>query len=146
MSKTFLLRKEDVVRRWIHIDAKDVILGKLAVHAAVALMGKDCPTFTPGVDSGAFIVVTNAELVKVTGKKESDKKYRWHTGYIGGLKEKSLEEMRATKPEKVVQLSRKMKVTLRKRTPLISIALLVYFRVYGWSWDQNKYFIAMSRL
>ncbi len=105
MSKTFLLRKEDVVRRWIHIDAKDVILGKLAVHAAVALMGKDCPTFTPGVDSGAFIVVTNAELVKVTGKKESDKKYRWHTGYIGGLKEKSLEEMRATKPEKVVQLA-----------------------------------------
>ena len=105
MSKTFLLRKEDVVRRWIHIDAKDVILGKLAVHAAVALMGKDCPTFTPGVDSGAFIVVTNAEAVKVTGKKESDKKYRWHTGYIGGLKEKSLEEMRAEKPEKVVQLA-----------------------------------------
>ncbi|MFP6737294.1 MAG: 50S ribosomal protein L13 [Planctomycetota bacterium] len=105
MSKTFLLRKEDVVRRWIHIDAKDVILGKLAVHAAVALMGKDCPTFTPGVDSGAFIVVTNAESVKVTGKKEADKKYRWHTGYIGGLKEKSLEEMRATKPEKVIQLA-----------------------------------------
>ncbi len=105
MSKTFLLRKEDVVRRWIHIDAKDVILGKLAVQAAVALMGKDCPTFTPGVDSGAFIVVTNAELVKVTGKKESNKKYRWHTGYIGGLKEKSLEEMRSEKPEKVVQLA-----------------------------------------
>jgi large subunit ribosomal protein L13 len=105
MSKTFLLRKEDVVRRWIHLDAKDVILGKLAVHAAVALMGKDCPTFTPGVDSGAFIVVTNAESVKVTGKKESDKKYRWHTGYIGGLKEKSLEEMRSEKPEKVVQLA-----------------------------------------
>ena len=105
MSKTFLLRKEDVVRRWIHIDAKDVILGKLAVQAAVALMGKDCPTFTPGVDSGAFIVVTNAELVKVTGKKESNKKYRWHTGYIGGLKEKSLEEMRSQKPEKVVQLA-----------------------------------------
>ena len=82
-----------------------MILGKLAVHAAVALMGKDCPTFTPGVDSGAFIVVTNAESVKVTGKKEADKKYRWHTGYIGGLKEKSLEEMRSEKPEKVVQLA-----------------------------------------
>ena len=105
MSKTFLLRKEDVVRRGIHHDANPVILGKLAVHAAVALMGKDCPTFTPGVDSGAFIVVTNAESVKVTGKKESDKKYRWHTGYIGGLKEKSLEEMRSEKPEKVVQLA-----------------------------------------
>ena len=105
MSKTFLLRKEDVVRRWIHIDARDVILGKLAVHAAVALMGKDCPTYTPAVDSGGFIVVTNAELVKVTGKKEADKKYRWYTGYIGGLKEKSLEEMRASKPEKVIQLA-----------------------------------------
>ena len=105
MSKTFLLRKEDVVRRWLHSDARDVILGKLAVHAAVALMGKDCPTYTPGVDSGGFIVVTNAELVKVTGKKEANKKYRWYTGYIGGLKEKSLEEMRATKPEKVIQLA-----------------------------------------
>ena len=105
MSKTFLLRKEDVVRRWLHIDARDVILGKLAVHAAVALMGKDCPTYTPGVDSGGFIVVTNAELVKVTGKKEKYKKYRWYTGYIGGLKEKSLEDMRATKPEKVIQLA-----------------------------------------
>ena len=105
MSKTFLLRKEDVVRRWLHIDARDVILGKLAVHAAVALMGKDCPTYTPGVDSGGFIVVTNAELVKVTGKKEANKKYRWYTGYIGGLKEKSLEAMRATKPEKVIQLA-----------------------------------------
>jgi large subunit ribosomal protein L13 len=105
MSKTFLLRKEDVVRRWLHIDARDVILGKLAVHAAVALMGKDCPIYTPGVDSGGFIVVTNAELVKVTGKKEANKKYRWYTGYIGGLKEKSLEEMRATKPEKVIQLA-----------------------------------------
>ena len=105
MSKTFLLRKEDVVRRWLHIDARDVILGKLAVHAAVALMGKDCPTYTPGVDSGCFIVVTNAELVKVTGKKEANKKYRWYTGYIGGLKEKSLETMRATKPEKVIQLA-----------------------------------------
>ena len=105
MSKTFLLRKEDVVRRWLHIDARDVILGKLAVHAAVALMGKDCPTYTPGVDSGGFIVVTNAELVKVTGKKEANKKYRWYTGYIGGLKEKSLDEMRSTKPEKVIQLA-----------------------------------------
>ncbi len=105
MSKTFLLRKEDVVRRWLHIDARDVILGKLAVHAAVALMGKDCPIYTPGVDSGGFIVVTNAELVKVTGKKEANKKYRWYTGYIGGLKEKSLETMRATKPEKVIQLA-----------------------------------------
>ena len=105
MSKTFLLRKEDVVRRWLHIDARDVILGKLAVHAAVALMGKDCPTYTPGVDSGGFIVVTNAELVKVTGKKEANKKYRLYTGYIGGLKEKSLETMRATKPEKVIQLA-----------------------------------------
>ena len=105
MSKTFLLRKEDVVRRWLHIDARDVILGKLAVHAAVALMGKDCPTYTPGVDSGGLFVVTNAELVKVTGKKEANKKYRWYTGYIGGLKEKSLETMRATKPEKVIQLA-----------------------------------------
>jgi large subunit ribosomal protein L13 len=104
-TKTFLMRKEDVERRWIHLDASEVILGKLAVHAAMSLMGKDRPIYTPSVDGGDFVVVTNAQVVKVTGKKETDKKYRYHTGYIGGLREKSLSQMRESKPEKIITLA-----------------------------------------
>ncbi len=104
-TKTFLMRKEDVERRWIHLDAGEAVLGKLAVHAAMSLMGKDRPTYTPGVDGGNFVVVTNAEAVKVTGKKETDKKYRYHTGYFGGLRENRLAELREKKPEKIITLA-----------------------------------------
>ena len=99
------MRNEDVERRWLHIDAEDVILGKLAVRAAVALMGKHRPTYSPDVDTGDFIVVTNAEKVRVTGKKETDKVYRRHTGWIGGLRETSLADMRASKPDEVIRLA-----------------------------------------
>lgn len=104
-TKTFLMRKEDVERRWIHMDASEAILGKLAVHAAMSLMGKDRPTFTPSVDGGDFVVVTNAESVKLTGKKETDKKYRYHTGYFGGLREHSLGQLREKKPEQIIILA-----------------------------------------
>ena len=104
-TKTFLMRKEDVERRWIHLDAGEAVLGKLAVHAAMSLMGKDRPTYTPGVDGGNFVVVTNAEAVKVTGKKETNKKYRYHTGYFGGLRENRLAELREKKPEKIITLA-----------------------------------------
>ena len=96
--KTVLIRKEDVKRRWVHFDASDQILGKLAVRAARVLMGKDKPTITPGVDTGDFVVVTNAKDVKVTGSKEDGKIYRRHTGWVGGLVETPLAKIRATKP------------------------------------------------
>lgn len=103
--KTFYLRKEDVVRRWYLVDASDVVLGKLAVRVARTLMGKEEAIYTPWVDSGHFVVVTNAVQVKVTGKKESGKFYRRHTGHPGGLVETPLEKMRAKKPEKVIELA-----------------------------------------
>lgn len=103
--KTFMMRKEDVERRWYLVDASGVTLGKLAVRAAKILMGKEEPVYTPGVDTGHFVVVTNAETVKVTGRKETGKIYRHHTGYIGGLVEKPLASLRAQKPEKIVQLA-----------------------------------------
>jgi large subunit ribosomal protein L13 len=103
--KTFRLRKEDVQRRWVLIDASDQILGRLAARVAMMLMGKDKPTYTPGVDSGEFVVVTNASAVRVTGRKESDKLYRRYTGYVGGLVEETLSEIRSKKPEKLVVLA-----------------------------------------
>jgi len=127
--KSFRLRNEDVERRWIHIDATDVILGKLAVDAAMRLMGKDQPTFTPGVDSGDFIVVTNAEKVKVTGKKETDKLYRYHTGYFGGLRENTLGTLRETKPDQIVKLA------VRRMLPKTKIGrdMLKRLKVYAGS-------------
>jgi len=103
--KTFLLRKEDVVRRWFQIDANGQVLGRLAAKVARMLMGKESPTYTPGVDSGDFVVVTNAKLVKVTGRKEEWKVYRRHTGFMGGFTEEPLGHLRARKPETIVTLA-----------------------------------------
>ncbi|MBN1443780.1 MAG: 50S ribosomal protein L13 [Planctomycetes bacterium] len=103
--KTVLTRKEDVDRRWYHIDASDAVLGKLAVKVARLLMGKDKTIWTPGVDVGDFVVVTQADRVKVTGRKETGKVYRRYTGYAGGLREASLGELREKKPEKVIELA-----------------------------------------
>ena len=83
------MRKEDVQRRWLHIDANGETLGKVAVKAANLLMGKEKPTFTPGVDTGDFVVVTNAAKVNVSGRKREKKVYRHHTGHVGGLVEES---------------------------------------------------------
>ena len=99
------MRPEEVVRRWYHIDATDQTLGHLAVRAAMILMGKDEPTFTPGVDSGGFVVVTNAERVSVSGKKRERKMYRYHTGWAGGLVENTFDEVQAKKPHKIIELA-----------------------------------------
>ena len=103
--KTYRIRKEDVQRRWVLIDATDQVLGRLAVKAAVLLMGKDKPTYTPGVDSGEFIVLTNASAVRVTGRNETGKLYRHYTGYVGGLVEETLGDVRSKKPEKLIYLA-----------------------------------------
>ena len=103
--KTVLIRKEDVKRRWIQFDASGQTLGKLAVRAARLLIGKDKPTITPGVDTGDFVLVTNAKDVKVSGNKEEGKIYRKHTGWVGGLVEQPLADLRAKKPEAIVQLA-----------------------------------------
>ncbi len=103
--KTFQLRKEDVERRWFHADATGRILGKLAVCVANQLMGKLDPRYTPWVDGGDFVVVTNAAKVKVTGDKDSKKVYRRHTGYVGGLVETTMSSLRDAKPEKIIELA-----------------------------------------
>lgn len=100
---TTIQKKEEVSRKWHEIDATDKILGKLAVEIAVKLMGKDKPTYTPHVDGGDYVVVTNADKIAVTGKKLTDKKYYRHSGYPGGLKVRSLQEMIDKKPTEVLR-------------------------------------------
>lgn len=103
--KTFAIRKEDVIRRWFELDASGQVLGKVAVKAANLLMGKERPIFTRGVDTGDFVVVTNASLVKVTGRKEDGKIYRTHSEYVGSMVEEPLKALRAKKPEKLIVLA-----------------------------------------
>ena len=85
--KTFSLRKEDVKKKWLLIDAKDAVLGRLAVHSANILRGKNKPNYTTNQDCGDNLVIINADHVHLTGKKSSDKIYYRHTGYPGGIKE-----------------------------------------------------------
>nr|WP_315046259.1 50S ribosomal protein L13 [uncultured Leptotrichia sp.] len=100
---TVMQKKEEVVRNWYEIDAEGKILGKLAAEIAVKLMGKHKVSYTPHVDGGDFVIVTNAEKIAVTGNKLLAKKYYRHSGYPGGLKTRSLEEMLAKQPTEVIR-------------------------------------------
>jgi large subunit ribosomal protein L13 len=101
--KTEFPSKNGIEREWHVIDAQDVVLGKLASKAAMLLMGKTKPSYTPFLDTGDHVIVINAAKVKVTGRKESDKVYRHFTGYPGGLVEKSLKRVREEKPVRLVE-------------------------------------------
>ncbi len=125
--KTFRMRKEDVRRRWYHIDAAGKTLGKVAVKVANVLMGKEKPTFTPGVDTGDFVVVTNASKVRVTGKKREKKIYRHHTGHVGHLVEEPFLEVIERQPKRVVELA------IRRMLPKNTLGRHIFRRlkVYG---------------
>jgi len=103
-TKTFNLKREEIKRKWYVVDATDRILGRLATEIAKKLRGKDKPTFTPHVDCGDFIIIINAEKIKVKGgNKLGDKKYYRHSGYVGNLKETNLEDMPKKNPEFVIK-------------------------------------------
>jgi large subunit ribosomal protein L13 len=101
--KTFNLSAKDIDKRWRVVDADGQALGRLATQVAIALRGKDKPTFTPYLDMGDFVIVTNASKVKLTGGKETQKLYRHHTGYLGGLKEIRLDDQLAKHPDRVIR-------------------------------------------
>ena len=101
--KTFALKKEEVQRQWFIIDASDKVLGRLATKVADRIRGKDKPTFTPHTDGGDYVVVINAEKIKVTGNKFNDKKYYKHSLYPGGLKTKTFREVIEKNPERVIE-------------------------------------------
>ena len=102
---TAMQRKEDVVREFVHYDAEGKILGRLAAEIAKKLMGKDKVSYTPHIDGGDFVIVTNIEKIAVTGKKLTDKVYYSHSGFPGGLKERRLEEILAKNPKEALMLA-----------------------------------------
>ena len=115
--KSFLAKKQDIQRKWLIVDADGAILGRLAAKIAPILMGKTKPIYTPNVDTGDFVIVLNAEKIRLTGKKDEAKQYDYYTHFPGGHKFISFQEMMAKKPEKVIELAvRRMmpKTTLGK--------------------------------
>ena len=101
--KTFTLSAKEIDKRWRVLDADGVALGRLATEVATALRGKDKPTFSPHLDMGDFVIVTNASKVKLTGQKDTQKLYRHHTGYLGGLKQVRLDDQLAKHPDRVIR-------------------------------------------
>jgi len=101
--RTHFAKKHEVERKWYLVDAQDVVLGKLATKVATCLRGKNKPVFTPNVDTGDFIVVINAEKIRLTGKKLDNKIYYHHTGFIGGIKAATARERLSTQPEEVIK-------------------------------------------
>ncbi len=103
--KTFMASPATIDRKWYVVDATDMTLGRLASEVAKVLRGKNKPIFTPHIDTGDYVIVVNAEKVKVTGRKLDQKIYYHHSDYVGGMKETTLREMLAKKPEKVIELA-----------------------------------------
>ena len=101
--KTTLAKPETTTHDWKIVDATDQILGRIAVDIANALRGRHKPTYTPHVDTGDYVIVTNAEKIKLTGNKEEQKKYMFYSGYMGNEKYRSVAEFREKRPEFIIQ-------------------------------------------
>ena len=103
--KTYMANPDKIERKWYVVDATGYTLGRLASEVAKVLRGKNKPIFTPHMDCGDYVIVVNAEKIKVTGKKMDQKIYYNHSDYVGGMRETTLREMMAKKPEKVIELA-----------------------------------------
>ncbi len=103
MRSTTITKSSDIQRKWYVVDATDLTLGRLSSEVAHILRGKHKPMYTPSLDTGDFVIVVNADKIKVTGKKMDQKLYRKHSDYVGGLKETTLRVMMEKKPEEVIR-------------------------------------------
>lgn len=125
--KTYSLKAKEIDKGWHVIDATGQTLGRLASRVAGLLMGKHKPTYSPHLDMGDFVVVVNAEKIKVTGKKLTDKIYYRHTGYMGGIKETVLKDLLARRPGRVMELAVRGMLPRNR----LSRALLRHLKVYA---------------
>ncbi|MCP1102857.1 large subunit ribosomal protein L13 [Aequitasia blattaphilus] len=103
--KTYMANPDKIERKWFVVDATGLTLGRLASEVAKVLRGKNKPEFTPHIDTGDYVIVVNAEKIKVTGKKMDQKIYYNHSEYVGGMRETTLKEMMDKKPERVIELA-----------------------------------------
>jgi large subunit ribosomal protein L13 len=124
--KTTLAKAETTTHGWRIVDAKDQILGRLAVSIANSLRGRDKPTYTPHVDTGDYVIVINADKVKLTGAKEEQKKYMFYSGYMGGEKYRSVADFRKKRPEFIIMNAVKGMLPKNKLADRMLTKLKVY--------------------
>lgn len=124
--KTYVPKKDMPEKKWLLIDAEGKVLGRLATEIAILLRGKRKPQFTPFLDCGDFVIVVNAEKIKITGNKLEQKKYYSHSGYPGGIKEKTLKELMEKKPEEVIRKAVKGMIPKNKLGRAVFQKLKVY--------------------
>ena len=124
--KSFMAKKETAEHKWYVVDATDAILGRMATKIAVILMGKNKPTYTPHVDTGDYVIVLNAEKIKVTGKKAQEKEYDHYTHYPSGHKFVSFAEMMEKRPEMVIELAVRRMLPKNKLGKVMLKKLKVY--------------------
>ena len=125
--KSYIAKKEDVQRKWHLIDADGAVLGRMATKVAMILMGKNKPIYTSHVDTGDYVVIINAAKIKVSGNKFAQKSYQHYTGYPGGQRITTFEEMMEKKPERVVELAIKRMLPKNK----LGTSMFKKLKVYG---------------
>lgn len=133
MRTTPLAKASSVERKWYLIDATDVVLGRLSSAVATILRGKNKPTYTPNVDTGDNVIIINAEKVKLTGRKATDKIYYHHSNHPGGLKAVSAGKMRAEKPERLIETS------IRGMLPKNSLGRQQFKKLYVYAGPEHKH-------
>ena len=126
MKDTYMQRKEDVVRNWYVVDAEGQTLGRLAANISKVLMGKNKPTYTPHIDCGDNVIVINASKVNLTGKKLDNKIYYNHSGYTGGLRERTAKEMRENYPVEMIERAVKGMIPHTRLGRQVAKKLFVY--------------------
>ena len=130
---TFMASPATIDRKWYVVDATDMTLGRLAAEVAKVLRGKNKPIFTPHIDTGDYVIIVNAEKIKVTGKKLDQKIYYRHSDYVGGMKEATLREMLAKKPEKVIELA------VKGMLPKGPLGRQMYTKLYVYAGPDHKH-------
>jgi len=131
--KTFMASPATIDRKWYVVDATDMTLGRLASEVAKVLRGKNKAIFTPHIDTGDYVIVINAEKIKVTGKKMDQKVYYKHSDYVGGVKETTLKEQLAKKPESVVEMA------VKGMLPKGPLGREMYTKLYVYAGPEHKH-------
>ena len=131
--KSFMASPSTIEREWYVVDATGHTLGRLASEIAKVLRGKNKPTFTPHIDTGDYVIVVNADKIKVTGKKLDQKVYYNHSDYVGGMRETTLKEMMAKKPEKVVELA------VKGMLPKGPLGRTMYKKLFVYAGSEHKH-------
>ena len=131
--KTFMASPATIERKWYVVDATDMTLGRLASEVASVLRGKKKAIFTPHIDTGDYVIVINAEKIKVTGRKMDQKIYYHHSDYVGGMKETTLKEKLANKPEEVIELA------VKGMLPKGPLGRQMYTKLYVYAGPEHKH-------